>query len=89
VLKPLKDISNLSTAVFTRRNPVDGNTPAAPAGDSDPSGPPFITSYYMRSQLPCEQHTQILACNTSISPSGYYCRKQGGACKQTEFAAPE
>jgi hypothetical protein len=32
VLKPLKDISNLSTAVFTRRNPVDGNTPAAPAG---------------------------------------------------------
>ena len=32
VLKPLKDISNLSTAVFTRRNPVDGNTPADGAG---------------------------------------------------------
>ena len=90
VLKPLKDISNLSTAVFTRRNPVDGNTPAAPAGDSDPSGPPFSTSGYTQSQFPCEQPGDGGGwCNTRISPSGYYCRKQGGACKQTEFAAPE
>jgi hypothetical protein len=38
VLKPLKEITDLRNAVFKRRNPVDGNTPAAPGGGGGGGG---------------------------------------------------